>query len=260
MENWPPFCPPPLTKMVISKSLYYSGAPQTNSSIINLKQATNGALNYPNELAAYHKISRDGPGTGADAFVRHLAAALTDVYFVLSGAYEHRHVPQPICLSEDIGSKANGYFYQYANGRVAFPWQFPDVIVTLAEWIEFCNAFNKTGINVWHNVSDPESPSSQNIVLAGYDISTLIETGDLPPSWVRIDFDYQSCLVNWEKFFRFVRENEVNIEGKLGSMMGVMKLAQQTSVGRPPRDVRDAYHEQLSRSDINFFNMDLAIK
>ena len=53
-------------------------------------------------------MSIGSTGSAGYAFARNLATAILDAYFSQSGKYKHRHVLQPVCLSEGIGLQNDG--------------------------------------------------------------------------------------------------------------------------------------------------------
>lgn len=224
---------------------------------LNLEKATQGAVGYPKKLEVVHRIDSSGAGSAQYSFVRNLATAILDTYFYLSDRYKHRHVPQPVCLSEGIGLPDNGYVYQYAHGSERFPWNFDGNVVILEEWRPFCASFYQIGIDVSHDVTDTDNGNiSKNIILAEWDVGTLIKTGTLPANWARIDFGYQSLPVSWEKLDKFVVENEKQIRAKLGSMADVLKLSTLTDFKKLDlRELVDKYYKELYNSDIDFFTL-----
>lgn len=227
--------------------------------IIDLEKATRGVLRYPEKLEVVYRISSNN-AESSYAFVRNLAAALLDVYFSSSGRYEHRHIPSPISLLENVETSEDGYVYQYISGNEGFPWNFAlpgDYAgrqTNLGEWITFCNAFNTTGIGVDSDVTDPDDETSKNIILVPYDLSKFIETGRLPPNWARIDFGYNSCPFSPRKLNEFVQKHEKELKEKLGSMKNVLKLISQSRLLELNiENIVSEYHKELSLSDIDFF-------
>lgn len=189
-----------------------------------------------------------------EPFLNNLTAALLDEFFVLSGKYHQRHVPQPLGLSELVGLQ-EGYLYEYVQGSEGFPWEFDHQPVFLDEWLQFSNAFSGTGIRVQQDITDADNGRvSKNIILAEYDLSMVLETGKYPSKWRRIDFGYGSCPFNQEKLSRFFKEHEGNLKDQLGSMTDILGLISQTPLLKlDVREVVDRYHKELSKSDIQFF-------
>lgn len=231
------------------KYLGSGGEASAYKGAINLKDATNGAVHYDGKVDI---VFRAG-GDPEHAFLNNLAAALLDAAFVSGGKYAHRHIPQPLGLAEAIGLK-DGYLYEYVEGSGGFPWEFDRNSVTLEEWIDFCNAFNATGVGIQHDITDPDNARvSQNIILHSYEISDLIK-GILPLNWARIDFGSGSCTVSWEKFGAYLKEREDEIKHRIGSMKDVLILAYQAGTRQLDfRRVVDRYYEELHKSDISFF-------
>src|SRR3989338_1453831 len=193
-------------------------------------------------IEAVHRTYPSGENAGRD-FVTQVAAAILDTYFKDTGAYDHRHVQQPIGL---LGNK--GYAFQAAKGSGGFSWEYQylglghKVMVTLEEWIQFKNAFDRTGIGVGKNTFDPDwATTSRNIV---FDDSRYDGGERLPPSWVRVVDE--SVPVDWKQLGRFIKEHEQDLSDRLGPLAGVLKSAQQAGMGQlDPRHVMDKYHAAL---------------
>ncbi len=238
------------------------GEASAYTNTLDLGTLVRGSLHHNGNIEAVYRVSDtkviyEVSGDSEHSFLRNLAAAILDAAFVKGGKYAHRHIPSPIGLS-DIVKLPDGYLYEYIAGSEGFSWEFPGDFghrVTLEEWIQFSNAFNATGIQVTHDITDPDDGRrSKNIIVQSYTIDDLIK-GNLSPHWGRIDFGFSSCPVSWEKFGAYLMKHEEELKSLLGSMGDVLLLAYNAGMGQlAPREVMERYHRELQIFPIKFFN------
>lgn len=159
------------------------------------------------------------PGMGRRLFFKHTLFKKLDDYFLRKGRFGFPHVARPLG-SVDHGEPKEAYLYEWVFGQEAFPWEQKGAdsgykTVVLKEWDVFEGEFAEAGINMMHDITDPDNGRiSKNII---HQLCYFMADGyTLPSCWKRIDFGDSSILIDYEKLKWFLTNNSQDLMSVLG--------------------------------------------
>ena len=154
------------------------------------------------------------PNCGHRMFYKHAIIKKLEDYFFKTGVYRYPHVTRP------LGSTDESYIYEWAFGNDGFPWEYSEAggaktYVNLDEWNRFVEAFNRTGINMIIDCSNPyDGRISKNVV---HQLARPLYTyqPDLNRIWKRVDFGDMSIQIDYEKLERYLEDNKEALRATL---------------------------------------------
>jgi len=160
------------------------------------------------------------PKSAHRLFLRHTIAKKLEDYFHRKRVYVFAHIPRPLgSMSSNGKNLSEAYIYEWAFGSESFPWEVSDregnpVPIKLHDWEKFVTNFRSAGVDVGMDTSDPDDGRISKNIIHQYP-KPVGDGKEMNSLWKRIDFGYESLLIDFDRLSRFLHDNKEDLENVL---------------------------------------------
>jgi len=167
--------------------------------------------------SAYREEFSPSPKSAHRLFLRHTIVKKMEDYFFRKGVYTYAHIPRPLGSASKVGGKASeAYIYEWAFGTESFPWEYIDrkgkrTPVKLHDWNSFVTHFNRIGVDLQMDTSDPDDGRISKNIIHPYP-KPIGDGAEMSSLWKRIDFGYESMKIDFDKLSQFLHDNKEDVE------------------------------------------------
>ena len=174
-------------------------------------------ITHEGVASAYREEFSPSPKSAHRLFLRHTIVKKMEDYFFRKGIYTYAHIPRPLgSLSREGKEPSEAYIYEWAFGTENFPWEYVDLKgkrapIKLHDWDSFVTHFNRIGIDLQMDTSDPDDGRISKNIIHPYP-KPIGDGAEMSSLWKRIDFGYESMKIDFDKLSPFLHDNKEDIE------------------------------------------------